>query len=334
MSYPSRHLHKSGRSQSHRNRSSNDPYVNCSFTDIGIIETLIDFGTRIDDYLEHNFYRRRRSRRYSNSCHSNEERSRRTRSSSRKRGSDLGRHGLVVDRFHSKIHENVDERYEDDFNESLHRNSLYHSSKLPRRCIKLDDPNHSFYGGSVMTSRVTNSYVESRKVPTHSSYLKRSLHSEKCLPRSLSNCLHDELEPTSVSFPNNLNVDNKNTYGIKEYQEANIPPGNAGFTLLNTAEGLVIQHIKATSVANNFKMGDVIVALDGIDVSRYPSDVVLQILESKKNFHRSIVFKRYNTNKNNNSFKNLMPRDGSLKRDLYNRMNSSRRSTGQERRQV
>jgi hypothetical protein len=318
--------------------SSNDPFVNCSFTDIGIIETLIDCGTRIDDYLEHKFYRNRRIRSYSNSFDSNEERiTRRARSSSRKKGSESGRHGLVVDRFHSKIHENTDERYEDDFKESLHRNYLYHqpeakkSSKSPQRCIELDDPNRSFYGGSVMTSRVTNSCVESRRIPTHSSYLKRSLHSEKCLPRTLFNYLHDELEP---SFPNDLNVANKNTYDIKEYQEANIPPGNAGLTLLNTAEGLVIQHIKANSVANDFKMGDVIVALDGIDVSRYPSDVVLQILESKKNFHRSVVFKRYNTNKNNNSYKNSIPRNGLLKRDLYNRMNSSLRSTGQERREV
>lgn len=316
-----------GRSRTQRNRSSKAQNVTCSFPEIDIIEALVHCGTRIDDYLdEHKFYRRRRSRRYSYSFDSYDDTSNvRMRSKSRTKVTDRNRHGIAVGGFNS---EKFDERYEDDFEVPLPMHSLHGRAKsLERRhddFTDRNDPNISFYGGSVMTTRVTNNSIqedtrfsgsnESRRLPAQRSYVDRPILSQKSLPRMHSVQLHGELGHADSSFRNQHNrsssnlSDTKNTYFIKGYQEVSIPPGNAGLTLLNTSEGLVIQHIKSTSVANDLKVGDVIIALDGIDIARYPSDVVLQLLERKKEFCRSIGFKRYYMNNDNDSFRTPLQR--------------------------
>jgi len=319
-----------GRSRTQRNRNSKAQKVTCSFPEIDILDALVYCGTRIDDYLdEHKFYRRRRSRRYSYSFDSYDDTSKvRMRSKSRTKVTDRNRHEMAVGGFHSKKYE---ERYEDDFEDPLPIHSLHDGvNSLVRRhdnFTERDDPNISFYGGSVMTTRVANNSIqednrfsgsnESRRLPAQRSYVNRSGRSHTSLPRIRSGQLHGELGYTDSSFRNQHNrsssnlSDTKTSYFIKGYQEVSIPPGKAGLTLLNTSEGLVIQHIKSTSVANDLQVGDVIIALDGIDIARYPSDVVLQLLERKKELHRSIGFKRYNMNNDNDSFRTPLQRDSS-----------------------
>ena len=49
--------------------------------------------------------------------------------------------------------------------------------------------------------------------------------------------------------------------------ETVIPPGEAGFTIIHTSDGLTIHRIRDNSIAKDMKPGDIIVALEGVDVS-------------------------------------------------------------------
>lgn len=248
----------------------------------------------------------------------------------------MDRHGLV------------EERYVEDFEDPLPMHSLYDRVGTERpeatvqrhgNIIEHNARDLSFYGGSSLTTQVANNSIQdrrfsgssgSRRIPSQMAFVNHRIPSQT----SLSRGQYDELEPENNRLTNPQKRTAPNL--MKGYQEGIIPPGTAGLTLLNTTEGLVIQHIKSTSVAHDLKVGDVIVVLDGVDITRYPSEIVLQLLERKRNFHRSIVFKRYNSSNNDYSFRKPLPRDGSLKRDVSysKRMNSSLRSMDKQRREV
>lgn len=50
--------------------------------------------------------------------------------------------------------------------------------------------------------------------------------------------------------------------------ETILPPGEAGLMISKTSEGLTIHHIADNSIAKDLEVGDIIVGLDGVDVSR------------------------------------------------------------------
>jgi hypothetical protein len=52
-----------------------------------------------------------------------------------------------------------------------------------------------------------------------------------------------------------------------DLMETVMPPGEAGFTIIKTADGLIIHRISDNSIAKDLKPGDVIIALEGVDVS-------------------------------------------------------------------
>ena len=62
-------------------------------------------------------------------------------------------------------------------------------------------------------------------------------------------------------------VDGSPTTEDVTLMETKVPPGSMGVKLRSTRNGLLIEKIEEDSVAADLKVGDVIVALDGVDVS-------------------------------------------------------------------
>jgi len=54
---------------------------------------------------------------------------------------------------------------------------------------------------------------------------------------------------------------------MTDLMETKLPPGEAGLTLIKTIEGLTVHQIADNSIAKDIQVGDIIISLDGVDVS-------------------------------------------------------------------
>jgi len=64
--------------------------------------------------------------------------------------------------------------------------------------------------------------------------------------------------------------------------EVRVPPGDVGVKLENSTSGPVVSEVSAHSVAPQLSVGDVIVALDGVNVDRFPGRAVMELLEARR----------------------------------------------------
>ena len=62
-----------------------------------------------------------------------------------------------------------------------------------------------------------------------------------------------------------------------------VPQGDLRIELENSAHGPIISSISAKTVAPALRVGDVILALDGVNVERFPSQSVLELLNARRN---------------------------------------------------
>jgi len=73
--------------------------------------------------------------------------------------------------------------------------------------------------------------------------------------------------------------------------EVRIPAGHMGLSLVSTRNGLVIERKSTRSVATGLNAGDTMVALDGVDISKFSPEVVTNLLRTRENQPcRSIVY--------------------------------------------
>ncbi|GFH51446.1 predicted protein [Chaetoceros tenuissimus] len=75
--------------------------------------------------------------------------------------------------------------------------------------------------------------------------------------------------------------------------ETVIPPGELGMTIVKNSEGLTVVKLTDNAVAKDIRVGDVIVALDGVDITMFSSKVVMQLLQKRKFQNRNILYRRF-----------------------------------------
>lgn len=81
------------------------------------------------------------------------------------------------------------------------------------------------------------------------------------------------------------------TFDDTDLMEVRIPTGHMGLSLLSTPNGLMIERKSSRSVATGLNHGDTLVALDGVDVSKFSPEVVTNLLKTRENQPcRSIVY--------------------------------------------
>lgn len=74
--------------------------------------------------------------------------------------------------------------------------------------------------------------------------------------------------------------------------ETILPPGEAGLMISKTSEGLTIHHIADNSIAKDLEIGDIIVGLDGVDITVFSSKVVMQLFSRRKYQQRTLLYRK------------------------------------------
>ena len=93
----------------------------------------------------------------------------------------------------------------------------------------------------------------------------------------------------SVSRPRTVNMTNSTT---NEVREEKVPPGDVGLSLKSVPGGLQIHRMSRKSVCQTINVGDIIIALDGVDVTSFTPDVVTHLLNTRSDHPiRSIIFR-------------------------------------------
>lgn len=82
--------------------------------------------------------------------------------------------------------------------------------------------------------------------------------------------------PVHDTFQQYTRPDEKGTVEIR------VPQGDVKIKLENSMSGPVVSEVSAHSVAPQLRVGDIIVALDGVNVDRFPGRAVMELLEARR----------------------------------------------------
>lgn len=74
--------------------------------------------------------------------------------------------------------------------------------------------------------------------------------------------------------------------------ETILPPGEAGLTITKTGAGLTILRTADNSMLNDLNPGDIIIGLDGVDITQFSSKVVMLLLSKRKHRQRTLMYQK------------------------------------------
>lgn len=111
---------------------------------------------------------------------------------------------------------------------------------------------------------------------------------------------HNQRQQRLAHYKNATNLNTESVRALntelvmenKNVSQTVLPAGEAGLSISKTAAGLTILRIADNSIARDLKPGDIIIGLDGVDITKFSSNVVMQLLSKRKHRQRTISFER------------------------------------------
>eukprot|EP00978_Attheya_sp_CCMP212_P019964 scaffold56706_cov54-Attheya_sp.AAC.7 len=79
--------------------------------------------------------------------------------------------------------------------------------------------------------------------------------------------------------------------GGNNLKEVIVPPGDMGITIKSSNKGPIVVDVHHRSICREIRPGDIILALDGVDVTHIPGKSVMQLLDMRKQKTRKLLCK-------------------------------------------